>query len=141
MPTLNILFGIKLSTHDLTKRSTLTVIFLQLTQSPFNSRPHEEVDATPKAISQPCSIFQLTTSRRGRLDGGMSVWTWSDLSTHDLTKRSTCHISSSATDPYLSTHDLTKRSTPPCYNSISVGIPFNSRPHEEVDAIDKQKTF
>ena len=36
-----------LSTHDLTKRSTICSKFLDIIIAPFNSRPHEEVDIVP----------------------------------------------------------------------------------------------
>ena len=78
-----------ISTHDLTKRSTVTsptctlpYLVFQLTTSRrgrrfyilvtlifyhFNSRPHEEVDDRLYFICFSDEIFQLTTSRRGRL--------------------------------------------------------------------------
>ena len=79
----------RLSTHDLTRRSTSTT--LMQTGSPL--------------------FFQLTTSRGGRRwvtdleDFLMS------LSTHDLTRRSTPEESDDACGRRLSTHDLTRRST------------------------------
>ena len=100
-----------ISTHDLTRRSTLyecdrciNVNLFQLTTSRggrlllvisvsflpyFNSRPHEEVDFLPdKNRVRSCNI-----------------------STHDLTRRSTKteHFGRSQSD--ISTHDLTRRST------------------------------
>ena len=54
----------------------------------FNSRPHEEVDDSRKCSCAFCGIFQLTTSRRGRLIGA-AVAVQLRISTHDLTKRST----------------------------------------------------
>ena len=101
---------LKLSTHDLTQRSTL-----QLTAQEYQD------------------IFQLTTSRRGRPVSGLIPacwnsfnsrphaevdaydmgWTslWFDLSTHDLTQRSTIGFPYSPSSEDLSTHDLTQRST------------------------------
>ena len=77
----------------------------------FNSRPHEEVDEDLKSIKPDLQMFQLTTSRRGRHTPGRSffspttsfnsrpheevdqqrfvIFVSSDVSTHDLTKRST----------------------------------------------------
>ena len=98
-----------ISTHDLTKRSTEHTIFhhgpevFQLTTSRrgrhsksifqrlqwhFNSRPHEEVDSN--------------------LRNELIV---NSISTHDLTKRSTCILRRCGRLLDISTHDLTKRST------------------------------
>ena len=77
--------------------------------------------------------FQLTTSRGGRPPNFISMYSpqyfnsrpheevdrsWRDLdfakgiSTHDLTRRSTPHISEPVLNVQISTHDLTRRSTP-----------------------------
>ena len=64
-------------------------------------------------------IFQLTTSRRGRLVDGVLRSTYIDISTHDLTKRSTA-VSNFMFDSQLH---------------------FNSRPHEEVDACCESYTM
>ena len=77
----------------------------------FNSRPHEEVDSffsciilynyvfqlTTSRRGRRCraeygisrGLFQLTTSRRGRLVSEYFISDGDDISTHDLTKRST----------------------------------------------------
>ena len=55
-----------ISTHDLTKRSTMEFLTLNLRKMYFNSRPHEEVDHSVRKAQYPIKI-----------------------STHDLTKRST----------------------------------------------------
>ena len=56
-------------------------------------------------------VFQLTTSRRGRR-GIAPMWKAHDsVSTHDLTKRSTHHLSNTDHIDRVSTHDLSKRST------------------------------
>ena len=102
----------------------------------FNSRPHAEVDyypasafhtfvlsthdltqrSTPDAcISLLICVFQLTTSRRGRLyQATVTVFNF-----------------------YLSTHDLTQRSTY-CDAVHSCIRTFNSRPHAEVDSLNLQ---
>ena len=77
----------RISTHDLTRRSTLVfkcsqlTNWFQLTTSQggrlwrswvitwllyFNSRPHKEVDAITKYLYSPEYLFQLTTSQGGR---------------------------------------------------------------------------
>ena len=61
------------------------------------------------------NLFQLTTSRRGRRPKFLNRWKMV-ISTHDLTKRSTCF----------------------CVQGLEDWIYFNSRPHEEVD--DKHST-
>ena len=124
----------RVSTHDLTKRSTPRTFLFRNLDSCFNSRPHEEVDMRFLSQLHIISVsthdltkrstltllwrewfkmFQLTTSRRGRLWSGLrenarnrrfnsrpheevdlclSCFTSSvGVSTHDLTKRSTLH--------------------------------------------------
>ena len=55
------------------------------------------------------------------------------LSIHDLTKRSTLERLAGNQSKGLSIHDLTKRSTAPISILTPTALPFNSRPHEEVD--------
>ena len=125
--------GSYISTHDLTRRSTGSHVCtgatpaFQLTTSQggrlscsqvctlpnmyFNSRPHEEVDKFLIANAEKKKGFQLTTSRRGRR-GIAPMWKAHDsVSTHDLTKRSTHHLSNTDHIDRVSTHDLSKRST------------------------------
>ena len=142
----------------------------------FNSRPHAEVDFLCFSFDSFPSIFQLTTSRRGRQDSCcISCDTFSfqlttsrrgrpyfilspgcsrsfnsrphaevdcdsgricfgqDLSTHDLTQRSTLSQYVLAIFSELSTHDLTQRSTTPSALRQCLISSFNSRPHAEVD--------
>ena len=55
--------------------------------------------------------FQLTTSQGGR-HGVYAEYTYNgDISTHDLTRRSTDELTKSIKTEYISTHDLTRRST------------------------------
>ena len=56
-----------ISTHDLTKRSTVDAPQTVYHIRDFNSRPHEEVDAGKPLVFRFLVLFQLTTSRRGRL--------------------------------------------------------------------------
>ena len=56
----------KLSTHDLTRRSTAQELENMGPQKPFNSRPHTEVDQYFEVVKQVASTFQLTTSHGGR---------------------------------------------------------------------------
>ena len=56
-----------LSTHDLTRRSTIPSCTGIPTSSSFNSRPHTEVDSHPLSALLSASFFQLTTSHGGRL--------------------------------------------------------------------------
>ena len=55
-----------ISTHDLTRRSTVYYYYLASTAKHFNSRPHEEVDSKWEREQFSESAFQLTTSRGGR---------------------------------------------------------------------------
>ena len=77
------------STHDLTKRSTILLLILRCFFICFNSRPHEEVDHIHLLYCPDHLVFQLTTSRRGRLISTMKIHHPCAVSTHDLTKRST----------------------------------------------------
>ncbi len=98
--------------------------------------------------------FQLTTSRRGRLNCNPDNPRHWFLSTHDLTQRSTRLMSPCPMVAFLSTHDLTQRSTlrslrllvrrdlsthdltqRSTHPSLSLEsfCPFNSRSHAEVD--------
>ncbi len=85
----------------------------------FNSRPHEEVDPDPTRHYEPDCVFQLTTSRRGRLE----------MQPRDIIKF------------VISTHDLTKRSTDIPLTVCSILLDFNSRPHEEVDSLTSVTSF
>ncbi len=98
-----------ISTHDLTKRSTL-------------ERKQHLQDLT----------FQLTTSRRGRHVDESSWMTGTDISTHDLTKRSTTIIPDHEVVSIfqLTTSRRGRRTTSTTRTDPSN---FNSRPHEEVD--------
>ena len=100
----------RISTHDLTRRSTNLDSARPTTTMHFNSRPHEEVDLHMADISA-CIL----------------------ISTHDLTRRSTPLRRSSSRLSYISTHDLTRRSTITSQNITHYHTHFNSRPHEEVD--------
>ena len=122
-----------ISTHDLTRRSTRIPFCPQYRREHFNSRPHEEVDFDEVALMPESFVFQLTTSRGGRRGcpsesrTGYSYFNsrpheevdqiptkpkeYEDISTHDLTKRSTEAERIPVEDSDISTHDLTKRST------------------------------
>ena len=65
-----IIYDLIISTHDLTKRSTILDWYHHIRSYYFNSRPHEEVDDTGLISSYTILLFQLTTSRRGRLVWG-----------------------------------------------------------------------
>ena len=56
-----------------------------------------------------------------------------DLSTHDLTRRSTISMRLISQYSHLSTHDLTRRSTRAMRLYLMGEATFNSRPHKEVD--------
>ena len=83
----------------------------------FNSRPHEEVDENIR-----CAAYAP------------------DISTHDLTKRSTNLQRLTQHRRNISTHDLTKRSTIHLTAAENHEKHFNSRPHEEVDRSHSVRT-
>ena len=120
----------------------------------FNSRPHEEIDAFYRCLINVLvisthdlarrsttefydlglgsSTFQLTTSRRGRLEKHTKTVppTYFNSRPH---KEVDPEIASEPTLHHISTHDLTKRSTARAQFKSSCTHNFNSRPHEEVD--------
>ena len=55
-----------LSTHDLTRRSTLIGVDNLIFDKSFNSRPHTEVDVFAYCKESDLQAFQLTTSHGGR---------------------------------------------------------------------------
>ena len=100
----------------------------------FNSRPHEEVDICPLARDNSACAFQLTTSRRGRRYGLLHQPLSFYVSTHDLTKRSTCRLLEPCADRIHSFNSRPHEEVDliPQLNRC-IRIRFNSRPHEEVD--------
>ncbi len=78
-----------LSTHDLTRRSTFPNFDIWVDRATFNSRPHKEVDDVSLLIYSTLLIFQLTTSQGGRRSYACLYFLSTNLSTHDLTRRST----------------------------------------------------
>ena len=152
---LNTVTNLDISTHDLTRRSTILEEKEKRVWWDFNSRPHEEVDSllTARLIlavhfnSRPheevdfifckhvpdCFPFQLTTSRGGRLVGKKGADCYDSISTHDLTRRSTATNDASGnwfvyfnSRPHEEVDTMWAR-------VFQVRLYFNSRPHEEVD--------
>ncbi len=100
----------RLSTHDLTQRSTILLkagAFDQSFQLTTSRRGRRMTNMTLFGNGS----FQLTTSRRGRLDFRVVDIEHQVLSTHDLTQRSTLAGGEIHHKAVLSTHDLTQRST------------------------------
>ncbi len=84
--------------------------FLLRDELPFNSRPHAEVDFSATLLSghRDLSTHDLTQ----RSTSFQVCWIPAiHLSTHDLTQRSTAILTTSCRRNALSTHDLTQRST------------------------------
>ena len=99
-----------ISTHDLTRRSTSNQQELTLGREHFNSRPHEEVDS----IHGRREFFSSNFNSRPHEEVDHSVPSFihqPDISTHDLTRRSTTDVSTDCFILGISTHDLTRRST------------------------------
>ena len=103
--------------------------------TPFNSRPHKEVDCTIIRDVRDESVFQFTTSQGGRhLQDQV-------LHRKQITFNSRPHkevdlmLVDFAHGKKLSIHDLTRRSTIDTRRSWRGTLSFNSRPHKEVDLI------
>ena len=99
----------------------------------FNSRPHEEVDATTPASPRPTECFnsrpheEVDLFREGHKPHRRA-------STHDLTKRSTEAAYSRFPDPFWLQLTTSRRGRQSGLADLGISIyGFNSRPHEEVD--------
>ena len=100
-----------ISTHDLTKRSTVS----------------------SSSTSSACNLFQLTTSRRGRPFPNIPACRNAYISTHDLTKRSTVHAwKVVGTALYFNSRPHEEVDDRHAVILAYLRY-FNSRPHEEVD--------
>ena len=124
---------ILLSTHDLTQRSTFhfcVIIRRKIFQLTTSRRGRPLMVFCGRHING----FQLTTSRRGRQVTARVPQIALNLSTHDLTQRSTFATTIQILDQILSTHDLTQRSTFSVTKRTRKSASFNSRPHAEVDS-------
>ena len=64
----HIYYSFFISTHYLTQRQTYSDLRPEYIGVHFNSLPHAEVDGHDEFKLVDCKIFQLTTSRRGRLE-------------------------------------------------------------------------
>ena len=144
-----------ISTHDLARRSTLSLVKGKTYNKLFQLTTSQGGRLAGKSCIVGMLAFQLTTSQGGRQ---ATAWAHDKLgliSTHDLTKRSTLYAFFVSRYKFISTHDLTKRSThnplrflfipifqlttsrrgrqqPMLWTAIAF-LYFNSRPHEEVD--------
>ena len=87
-----ILTSIIISTHYLTQRQTVDGKVQAEALKNFNSLPHAEVDMVVTKTGM-TGIFQLTTSRRGRLPPFGCLTVDSGISTHYLTQRQTARLS------------------------------------------------
>ena len=124
--------ALSISTHYLTQRQTKITHYYPEKQLYFNSLPHAEVDAATDGRSSICTLFQLTTSRRGRRRSEKEV----ELREHF---NSLPHaevdqiIEDSANYQFISTHYLTQRQTHGIRKVCDLCRYFNSLPHAEVD--------
>ena len=101
-----------LSIHDLTRRSTFRPPHAIIFMSSFNSRPHKEVDPLlVPIIHRPDATFNSRPHKE--VDGNM--------------------LEPEVQSSNLSIHDLTRRSTLIIMHLPDPSPSFNSRPHKEVD--------
>ena len=144
----------RISTHYLTQRQTLSRSSIRSAFQYFNSLPHAEVDKMSgifttisnisthyltqrqtvfEDVDMTDDVFQLTTSRRGRL------YLCYNKNHHFLfqlttSRRGRRHCSASVSYlQYISTHYLTQRQTKETKDSLLTLKYFNSLPHAEVD--------
>ena len=119
--------------HDLTRRS-MNSDFYTAPASTFQLTTSQGGRLSLFAYAFMASFFQLTTSQGGRRASSAYPADVTVLSTHDLTRRSTCLRMIFSTSSNLSTHDLTRRSTANGIHKEKQEDSFNSRPHKEVDS-------
>ena len=99
-----------ISTHDLTRRSTYIDLVLMLFGIYFNSRPHEEVDLIQRLVWT--LVIHFNSRPHEEVDRRYgNPYRYLDISTHDLTRRSTAYEKVRSIVSNISTHDLTRRST------------------------------
>ena len=79
----------KISTHDLTKRSTVCWICARQSTWYFNSRPHEEVDEREQINTSGTCHFNSRPHEEVDWHDILLLGIRRKISTHDLTKRST----------------------------------------------------
>ena len=124
-----------ISTHDLTRRSTFLLQFRHIRFSHFNSRPHEEVDVGGIVECQTSISFQLTTSRGGRpIFSGTTAKQaeYFNSRPHEEVDQKTADSAH-----LLATFQLTtsRGGRLKCSMHETSFRYFNSRPHEEVDVV------
>ena len=97
--------------RELLRNGVNKKLLLRTHQTPFNSRPHTEVDLFLLCQARQSLYFQFTTSHGGRHGQEIIVNGNDELSIHDLTRRSTKSDADLEEQIALSIHDLTRRST------------------------------
>ena len=103
--------GVYISTHSLTRRLTFQQIFMIVLKCYFNSQPHKEADRIRQAltVSMECNFnSQPHKEADPSVPHGKST---QYISTHSLTRRLTCIVSSYLITICISTHSLTRRLT------------------------------
>ena len=105
---------------------------LQKVSCHFNSRPHEEVDNSEYIINNERNISTHDLTKRSTFIF-RSITALLDISTHDLTKRSTLRVKFIAGPFQLFQLTTSRRGRPCSHVPFSTNKYFNSRPHEEVD--------
>ena len=107
----SVLDTFSISTHDLTKRSTVSASSGCLELSYFNSRPHEEVDVRfPPMLRYGNNYFNSRPHEEVDRASGtlLKSWLYFNSRPHEEVDRKHC---CRACRIRISTHDLTKRST------------------------------
>ena len=123
-----------ISTHDLTRRSTADV-FISLTHFKISTHDLTRRSTFHIVFDTPISIFQLTTSRGGRLQKQQEEKEERNFNSRPHEEVDVWPGSRLSRRISISTHDLTRRSTRRIILVRRRGH-FNSRPHEEVDLQD-----
>ena len=99
--------------------------------STFNSRPHKEVDIFGKDRDSSRIPFNSRPHKEVDL-AGPEVLPCRGLSIHDLTRRSTTFLGQVTTQPVFQ-FPTSPGGRRLCGDTPGRRIPFNSRPHKEVD--------
>ena len=112
-----------ISTHDLARRSTKNPNEQPQNQRNFTSRPRKEVD--PCILCLNTRICHINSRPRKEVDIEWRKGTGNtDISTHDLARRSTAWEFILCKRIGISTHDLARRSTCPSLRPRSSSILF-----------------
>ena len=123
----------RISTHDLTKRSTLFFHALYCIIMYFNSRPHEEVDDVARSMEYPGDYFNSRPHEEvdsRKINGGL---TWQNFNSRPHEEVDMEWQTSNILPPIFQLTTSRRGRLSRLQGQQNRNQNFNSRPHEEVD--------